>query len=64
MSLERQRDGIAQAKAAGKYKGRKPALDKAKADELRSRLSQGESVSAPARKYGMTRQTVYNYKVV
>ena len=42
MILERQREGIALAKAAGKYKGRKAALSKAGADELRARLAQGE----------------------
>lgn len=39
MILERQREGIALAKAAGKYKGRKPALTAEQAGELRARLS-------------------------
>lgn len=62
MILERQREGIALAKAAGKYKGRKPSLDEEQADELRARLAQGESVSGLAREYGISRQSVYNYK--
>ncbi len=62
MILERQREGIALAKAAGKYKGRKPSLAKKQADELRARLAQGESVSGLAREYGISRQSVYNYK--
>jgi len=63
MILERQREGIALAKAAGKYKGRKAALTHDQADELRSRLAGGESVSGLAREYGISRQSVYNYKI-
>lgn len=62
MILERQREGIALAKAAGKYKGRKAALTAVQADELRARLADGESVSGLAREYGICRQSVYNYK--
>jgi DNA invertase Pin-like site-specific DNA recombinase len=62
MILERQREGIAIAKAAGKYKGRKPSLTPAHAAEMRERLAAGESVTALAAEYGVSRQTVYNYK--
>lgn len=62
MILERQREGIAIAKAAGKYKGRKAALTQAQSTELRQRLAAGESVTALAAEYGVSRQTVYNYK--
>ena len=61
MILERQREGIALAKAAGKYKGRKAALTQAQADELRARLAAGESVTSLANAYGVSRQSVYNY---
>ncbi|MCV7223747.1 recombinase family protein [Mycolicibacterium elephantis] len=61
MILERQREGIALAKAAGKYTGRKAALTRAQAAKLRERLAGGESVTALARDYGISRQTVYNY---
>jgi len=61
MILERQREGIAIAKAAGKYKGRKSALTDDQAGELRTRLAAGESVTILAREYGISRQTVYNY---
>lgn len=61
MILERQREGIAIAKAAGKYKGRKASLTDHQADELRARLGAGESVTGLAREYGVSRQTVYNY---
>jgi len=61
MILERQREGIAVAKAAGKYAGRKASLTDTQADQLRLRLAGGESVTALARDYGISRQTVYNY---
>ena len=61
MILERQREGIALAKAAGKYKGRKAALTPAQADELRARLASGEAVTSLAKGYGISRQSVYNY---
>ena len=63
MILERQREGIAIAKAAGKYKGRKAALSQAQARELSDRLANGESVTALAGDYCVSRQTVYNYRV-
>lgn len=62
MILERQREGIAIAKAAGKYKGRKASLSQTQAGELLERLTQGESVTALATEYGLSPQTVYNYK--
>jgi DNA invertase Pin-like site-specific DNA recombinase len=61
MILERQREGIAIAKSAGKYKGRKASLSQKQASELRERLAKGESVTALATEYGISRQTVYNY---
>ena len=61
MILERQREGIAIAKAAGKYKGRKAALTKERVAELRERLAQGESVTSLAKEFEISRQTVYNY---
>ena len=64
MILERQREGIAIAKAAGKYKGRKASLSQTQAREIRERLGKGESVTALATEYGVSRQTVYNYKTV
>jgi hypothetical protein len=53
---------IALAKAAGKYKGRKASLTDGQASELRARLAGGESITALAKEYGVSRQTVYNYK--
>jgi DNA invertase Pin-like site-specific DNA recombinase len=60
--LERQREGIAIAKANGVYKGRRPALDAGRVEELRARLEAGESPSRLAAEFGVSRQTVYNYK--
>ncbi|OBI79755.1 recombinase family protein [Mycobacterium sp. E740] len=61
MILERQREGIALAKAAGKYKGRKASLTDDQASELRARIAAGEAVTALAKEFGVSRQTVYNY---
>ena len=61
---ERQAQGIAIAKAAGKYKGRKRQLTPEQADELRHRVESraaGESVRSIAREYGFTPQTLYSY---
>ena len=62
MILERQREGITLAKAAGKYKGRKASLTDDQARRLRERLADGESVTGLAHEFGVSRQTVYNYK--
>ncbi|OBH14876.1 recombinase family protein [Mycolicibacter sinensis] len=60
--LERQREGIALAKARGVYKGRRAKLDGDQADELRSRLAAGESATKLATEFGISRQSVYNYR--
>lgn len=60
--LERQREGIALAKQAGKYQGRKPSLTGNDAADVARRLTAGESASALAREYGVSRATVYNTK--
>lgn len=59
--LERQREGIATAKAAGVYKGRKPSLTPVKIEELRRRAQAGEKKAALARELGVSRETVYAY---
>ncbi|MDV2421507.1 recombinase family protein [Corynebacterium tuberculostearicum] len=60
---ERQAEGIALAKKAGKYKGRKPALTPAltpdQVAEIKRRTLAGESKAALAREFGVTRPTVY-----
>ena len=59
--LERQREGIAIAKARGAYKGRKAALDANQAAALVERHKAGEPVAALARELGISRQTAYVY---
>lgn len=59
--LERQREGIAIAKAKGKYKGRKAALSDEQVKELTQRKQAGESITSLASTFGISRQTVYNY---
>lgn len=58
---ERQAEGIAVAKAEGKYKGRKPSLTPEQVESLRSRAAAGESKAALAREYGISRETVYQH---
>jgi DNA invertase Pin-like site-specific DNA recombinase len=58
---ERQREGIARAKAAGAYRGRKRSLSPERAAELTRRLSTGETKSGLAREFGIDRATVYRY---
>ena len=58
--LERQREGIAVAKAKGVYKGRTPSLTDEQRSAVAQRLSRGESATALAREYGVSRATVYN----
>lgn len=52
MMLERQREGIAKAKGAGKYKGRKPTAQ-AKADEIKALKAEGMSMAKIASKLGI-----------
>lgn len=61
--LARQREGIAIAKTKGKYKGRKPALTAEQSAAVAERLDSGESASALAREYGVSRATVYNTRL-
>lgn len=58
---ERQREGIALAKKAGVYKGRKPSLTPEKVMELRERITRGEKKAALAREFKISRETLYSY---
>lgn len=58
MMLERQREGIAKAKAAGAYKGRKPTV-RAKADEIKALAAQGLSMGAIAAQLGIGKGSVH-----
>ena len=55
---ERQAEGIAKAKKAGVYKGRKPTA-RAKRDEILSMVEQGETRQAIADKLGLGVASVY-----
>lgn len=57
--LERQREGIAIAKAKGVYKGRKPSLDDAGKAELRALVAQGIPKAQIAEQLGISRTTLY-----
>lgn len=60
--LERQREGIAIAKAEGKYKGRKRSLTPAQVTDLRTRAASGEvSKTALAKEFRISRETLYQY---
>lgn len=56
--LQRQREGIAAAKAAGKYKGRKPTA-RAKKQSVVELKAAGVGPSDIARKLGIGRASVY-----
>jgi DNA invertase Pin-like site-specific DNA recombinase len=58
---ERQREGIALAKKAGVYKGRKPSLTGDRIGELRTRVQAGEKKAGLAREFGISRETLYSY---
>lgn len=58
---ERQRDGIALAKARGVYRGRKRALAPAQVAELQQRARAGEQKIRLARTFGISRETLYQY---
>jgi DNA invertase Pin-like site-specific DNA recombinase len=58
MMLERQREGIAMAKAERRYKGRKPTA-RAKAGEVRALAEQGVGATEIAKRLGIGRASVY-----
>ncbi len=53
---ERQAEGIAKAKGAGVYKGRKPSINSA---EVRALKQNGRGVTEIASELGISRQSVY-----
>lgn len=58
MMLERQKEGIAKAKAEGKYTGRKPTA-MAKADAVKSLLDSGMSKAKVCDRLGISRASLY-----
>lgn len=59
MIRERQREGIAIAKAAGKYKGRKPSLTAEQIAQAQQMAADGQNKSDIARHLGISRTTLY-----
>jgi len=59
--LERQREGIAIAKRAGKYRGRKPSMNLEQVAAAKEKLRLGIPHAKVAREYGVSRQTLYAY---
>jgi DNA invertase Pin-like site-specific DNA recombinase len=60
MIRERQLEGIAKAKQAGKYRGRQSTMTSAQVQAIRDRAEAGEKKTELAREFGVTRQTIYN----
>jgi DNA invertase Pin-like site-specific DNA recombinase len=58
MMLDRQRHGIAKAKAEGRYKGRAPTA-RAVAPQVRAMRAEGVGANAIAAKLGISRASVY-----
>lgn len=58
MMLERQREGIAKAKAEGKYKGRKPVA-MSQAEVIQELASEGLTKAAIAQRLGVSERSVY-----
>ena len=58
---ERQREGIAQAKQRGVYRGRSRSLRPDRLEELRLRVRSGEPKAEIAREFGISRQSLYRY---
>ena len=58
---ERQREGIALARQRGAYRGRRKALTTEQIDQLARRAAAGETKSALAREFNISRETVYQY---
>ncbi|CAN7610506.1 recombinase family protein [Variovorax sp. LjRoot130] len=61
MIRERQREGIALAKAAGKYRGSEPKLSDEQASELRRLVAEGVPKARVADRLGVSRGSVYSY---
>ncbi len=56
--IERTKAGVDRARAQGKRLGRPPSVDQARRGEIEAALKKGETISALARRFGISRQTV------
>lgn len=60
--VERTQAGLARAKAEGKSLGRPSKTTQDQRSEIQRRIGAGESVSALAKRYGISRATIYSIK--
>lgn len=60
--LERQREGISIAKGKGVYKGRKLSLSQEQVKDMLGKIEEGAKVTVIAKQFGVSRETVYQYK--
>ncbi|MFI3242579.1 MAG: recombinase family protein [Alphaproteobacteria bacterium] len=58
---QRVREGVAIAKAKGKFKGGKNKLSSEQVEELNALYTKGIKIAEIARKFGLSRPTVYSY---
>ncbi|SMD20275.1 recombinase family protein [Rhizobium sp. RU36D] len=58
LMLERQREGIAKAKADGKYRGRAPTAQR-KADDVKRLKHEGKTVDEIAKALGISRSSIF-----
>ena len=63
LMLERQREGIAKAKAAGKYHGRKPTVRARKA-EIEALLRSGVGPAEASKRLGIARSSIYRIATI
>ena len=60
--LERTQAGQARARAVGKHTGRPPSATPAQREVIRKRLNAGETVTAVAKAFGVSRATVISLR--
>jgi DNA invertase Pin-like site-specific DNA recombinase len=59
LRAERQRDGIAAARARGVHLGRQPTLSPTAVADVRARRANGETIKTLMEAYGVSKATIY-----
>ncbi len=59
--LERTKEGVALAKAAGKFKGRKPVMDEEKLEQAKRLIASGVPKAKVAKQFKIDRGSLYKY---